>query len=277
MPVKYRKSEIIEIAQNICDQLENGNEDKFFESLETVLVQKIPFGTLYPLAEVIGKRGLEKPELYFNILDKFFKKELDYGYKKGIINTSRMKMSEEEVQKSRVYGWRAGIVGTAFNEMSHKYYKEVVKRTRKYIIESAHWSSSDTFADKTFNKMFEERFEWILNILKCWAVDENKWLRNTAAFAIHAPTEKNILADDEFKKALEVLVLVIHDHDLNVKKKVAWTLKVTSKYRMEETFEFMKKWAKSDDKNAKWIIKKGMINLDLKKQDEILKLMDTSY
>lgn len=274
MPVKYKKSEIIEIAQNICDQLEKGNEDNFFEILEKVLIQKIPFGTLPPLAEVIGRRGLEKPELYFDILDKFFKKELGYGYRKGIINTSRLKMSEEEVQKSRVYGWRAGIVGMAFNEMSHKYYEEVVKRTREYIIESSHWSSSDTFADKTFNKMFEERFEWILNVLKGWAVDENKWLRNTAAFAIHAPTEKKILDREEFIRVLEVLDLVMQDQDLNVKKKAAWTLKVTSKYQERETFDFIKKWVKSDDKNTKWIIRRGMVKLDQKKQDEILKLMD---
>lgn len=273
MPLKYKKSEIIKIAHDICDQLENGNEDKFFEILGTILAQKIPVGTFYPLAEIIGKRGLEKPELYFDVLDKFFKKELDYGYKKGVINTSRMKMSEEEVQKSRVYGWRAVIVGTAFNEMSHEYYEEVVKRTREYIIESAHWSSSDTFADKTFNKIFEEHFEWILKVLKTWALDENKWLRNAAAFAIHAPTERNILNEDEFKKSLEVLDIVIHDKDKNVKKKAAWTLKVTSKYYSEETFDFIKKWAISDDKNTKWIIKNGIKNLDEEKKNEILNLI----
>lgn len=273
MPLKYKKAEIIRIAQDMCDQLENGNEEEFFESLGAILAQKIPFGTLHPLGEVIGKRGLEKPGLYFETLDKFFKKELDYGYKKGIINTSRMKMSEEEVQKSRVHGWRAGIVGFAFNEMSHEYYEEVVKRTHEYIIESAHWSSSDTFADKTFNKMFEERFEWILKVLKTWALDENKWLRNTAAFAIHAPAERNILNEDEFKKSLEVLDIVMHDEDKNVKKKAAWTLKVTSKYYSEETFVFIKKWASLDDKNTKWIIKNGIKNLDEEKKNEIFNLI----
>lgn len=58
------------------------------------------------------------PELYFDVLDKVFRKNLDYGYKKGLYNTAKMRMSEKEIQKSRVWGWRAGIVGLAFNEMS---------------------------------------------------------------------------------------------------------------------------------------------------------------
>jgi hypothetical protein len=41
--------------------------------------------------------------------------------------------------------------------------------------------------------MFEERFRWIITVLKDWAQDENRWIRNTAAFSIHAPVENKIL------------------------------------------------------------------------------------
>jgi len=154
----YKKSEILEIAGKACDLLEDRQEEKFFEQIEVLLCAKIPFGKLHPLGEYLGKRGLQNSELYFDVLDKFFKKELNYGYQKDIYNTKKMRMSGEEVQKSRVWGWRAGIVGLAFNEMSQFYPEEVVERTREYIILSSHWSSSDTFADETFNRMFEERF-----------------------------------------------------------------------------------------------------------------------
>ncbi len=40
--------------------------------------------------------------------------------------------------------------------------------------------------------MFKERFRYILNVLKDWATDENDWIRNAAAFAVHAGREKNI-------------------------------------------------------------------------------------
>lgn len=66
-----------------------------------------------------------------------------------------MKMSEEEIQKSHIYGCRAGVIGIAFNEMSYKYYHEVVKRIKEYIIENAHWSSIHKFVDKTFNRLFK--------------------------------------------------------------------------------------------------------------------------
>lgn len=113
--------------------LRKGMEEEFFTELEKLLAAKIPFGRLRPMGKYIGMRGLEKPELYFDILDKFFHMALDYGYSQGLYNITKLRMSEEEVQKSRVWGWRAGIVGLAFNQMSHVNPELVVERTRKCI------------------------------------------------------------------------------------------------------------------------------------------------
>ena len=271
-----RKSVMMKLAGNICDLLEQGNEAEFFELLGRVLQEKIPFGSLKPLGEIIGKRGLEKPGLYFDILDKFHRKSIDYGYRKGIIDSKKMRMSEEEVQKSRVYGWRAGIIGIAFNEMSHKHHREVTERTREYIVENAHWSSSDTYADKAFNRMFQERFDWTLGVLKEWAKDDNRWVRNAAGFAIHAPVEQKILTPQQFRKALKVLDLLMQDQDLNVKKKVSWALRVVSKYYPKETYVFLKKWSRVDNENTRWIIKNGAKMLEKENQEELLRQLDNS-
>lgn len=93
-----RKKEILEIAEHACDILEKGYEKKFFNEIEPFLIAKIPFGKLHALGEYLGKRGLKKPELYFDVLDKFFRKDLEYGYRNGIYNTKKMRMSEEEVK-----------------------------------------------------------------------------------------------------------------------------------------------------------------------------------
>jgi len=275
MSTKSKKSEIITLAQNACDLLEQGKEKDFFDALEKIILQQSSASSLHPLGEEIGKRGLKKPELYFDILDKFFKKDINYAYRPDFYNTEKVRMSNEEIQKACVWGWRAVIVGIAFNQMSHKYYHEVVKRTREYIITSSHWASSDTFADKTFNTMFKERFDWILEMLKKWARDDNKWIRNAAGFAVHAPVERKILDAQQFQKALGILDLLMQDKDMNVKKKVAWALRVVSsrvyKGYPEETFEFLKKWASVDDKNTRWIIKNGMKFLEKEKQEIILK------
>lgn len=266
------KKEILEIATECCDLLEKNRENEFFNKLECILIQKIPFGKLHPLGEYIGERGLKNPELYFPILDKFFKKEINYGYHEGIYDTSRIRMSEEEIQKSRVWGWRAGIVGLAFNKMSHEFPEEVVQKTYEYIILSSHWSSSDTFADKTFNLMFEERFEWILKILKMWIVDENKWIRNTATFTLHAPVERNLLNQSQYLQILEVMDIAMEDEDKNVKKKAAWALKVMGKYYPTETYNYLLKWAKTNNKTARWIVKNSLKFLGEKQKNSILKL-----
>lgn len=268
---KIGKKEIMTRTERACGFLENGQEDLFFNEIEVLLVSKIPFGKLKPMGEYLGERGLEKPELYFNVLDKFFRKDLNYGYSNGIYNTAKMRMSNEEVQKSRVWGWRAGIVGLAFNEMSHDYPEEVVERTHEYIIINSHWSSSDTFADKTFNQMFEERFQYIKDVLKSWAVDENDWIRNTAAFAVHAPVERKILNEEQFIELLEVLDLVMEDSAKNVQKKAAWALRVVSKYYPNETYEFLDKWAENNDKATKWIIKNSLKFLGDDKRDYLSK------
>jgi len=94
----FRKKEMLEIGEYTCALLEEGHEEKFFKEIEFLLIAKIPFGKLHPLGEYIGKRGLEKPKLYFDVLDKFFRKDLEYGYRNGIYNTKKMRMSEEEVK-----------------------------------------------------------------------------------------------------------------------------------------------------------------------------------
>ncbi len=270
-PETFRKKEIIEITKNACDLLEMGLEDKFFDEIETLLISKIPFGKLKPMGEYLGKRGLEMPELYFDVLDKFFRKNLDYGYKKGLYNTAKMRMSEKEIQKSRVWGWRAGIVGLAFNEMSHDHPEEVVEKTRDYILLSSHWSSSDTFADKTFNRMFQERFSYITSVLKEWARDENDWIRNAAAFAVHAPVENKIINKTQFIELLVVLDMVMDDPAKNVQKKVAWALKVVSKYYPDETYDFLEKWVKNNNKSTKWIIKNSLKYLNETRRNALLK------
>ncbi|OPX59908.1 MAG: DNA alkylation repair enzyme [Methanobacterium sp. PtaB.Bin024] len=269
-PKTFRKKEILQITEHACDLLEEGKEGEFFDELEVLLSSKIPFGKLKPMGEYLGKRGLEKPDIYFGVLDNFFKKDLDYGYREGIYNTAKMRMSEEEVQKSRVWGWRAGIVGLALNEMSHDHPEEVVAKTREYILLSSHWSSSDTFADKTFNLLFKERFAYIVGVLKSWAVDENDWIRNAAAFAVHAPVERKIINKEQFQELLGVIDLVMEDPAKNVQKKTAWALKVVSKYYPDETYYFLEKWADNDDKNTKWIIKNSLKYLEEERRIELL-------
>lgn len=268
-----KKSEVKILAHQLCDLIEDGKIDEFFEKLGSLLQQKIPFGNLHPLGEILGKRGIKQPQIYFDVLETFFTKDLNFGYKTGIINSKKMKMSEEEIQKSRVYGWRAGIIAIAFNEMSSKYSEEIVEKTKQYILDSAHWSSSDTFADKVFNNIFVERFEWIISVLKTWAKDENIWLRNTAGFAIHAPFERKLLDISHLDKALSVLNLLMQDPDRNVKKKVGWTLRILCKPFPEVINDFLIKWAQIKDKNTYWIIKNGMKKLDTADQDSIKKMM----
>jgi 3-methyladenine DNA glycosylase AlkC len=275
-PETFRKKEIIEITKNACNFLEEGREDLFFDQIEILLVSKIPFGKLKPLGEYLGKRGLQNPELYFDVLDNFFKKNIDYGYRPGLYNTAKMKMSDEEVQKSRVWGWRAGIVGLAFNEMSREHPEKVVDKTREYILLSSHWSSSDTFADKTFNCLFKERFPYIIGVLKSWVVDENDWIRNAATFSVHAPVENKIITPEQFIELLGVLDLVMEDSAKNVQKKAAWALKVISKYYPDETYYFLEKWVNTDNKDTKWIIKNSLKYLDEKRRIELLEKMGTN-
>lgn len=157
--------------------------------------------------------------------------------------------------------------------MSHSYPEEVIKRTKEYISFSSHWSSSDIFADKTFNRMFEERYHWILNILMDWAKDENIWIRNAAAFAIHAPVEKKILNKNQFLEGLQLLDVVMEDPAKNVQKKTAWALRVVGKYYPEETYKFLEKWAKKGNNNTMWIIKNSVKFLDKKRMNNMLKLL----
>lgn len=267
---RYKKSEITQISHEICDILEAGKPDEFFHCLAGVLKQRVEFGSLQPLGQILGLRGRKKPELYFDILDKFYKKDFDFDYESGLYDLARLKMSEAEVQKSRVLGWRAGIIGLAFDEISTEHPELVLARTKEYVLLGNHWSCADTFADKAFNRLYVEKFAWTLTQMKAWAQSPEKWLRNTAAFSTHAPVERKLVNESQTCQLLELLALLMQDSDTNVKQKVGWALRVISKYFPDPVYEFLLDWAPINDKNTKWMVKNGSKFLSAERKEYLL-------
>jgi len=66
----------------------------------------------------------------------------------------------------------------------------------------------------------------------------------------------------------------MREQEQNVKKAVGWALREISKKDKESVFNFLKKWAKEDNKDTKWIIKDGMKKLEQTEQTELKKLLE---
>jgi 3-methyladenine DNA glycosylase AlkC len=270
---RMNKEYFVKLAEEACNRLESGEESHFFKILEHVLIQKIPPNKMIPFAEIVGKRGLKNPGLYFGIIDILFNKSVDYGYRADLYDPQKSRTSEEEAKKSRVYGYRAGMIGAVFNEMSMGKHEEVVKKTKQYIIGYDHLNSSNKFAERTFHNMFVEKFSWIMGVLKEWAKDENKWIRSAAVCALHSSIGKKILNENQFKEALEIVDLVMLDNSKEVKKKAGLALRASAKHFPDETYEFVRKWSGNKNKNSVWIIKNALRYLPDHKKDELLKMI----
>ena len=65
--------------------------------------------------------------------------------------------------------------------------------------------------------------------------------------------------------------MVMDDPAKNVQKKVAWALKVVSKYYPDETYDFLEKWVKNNNKSTKWIIKNSLKYLGETRRNDLLK------
>jgi len=63
------------------------------------------------------------------------------------------------------------------------------------------------------------------------------------------------------------------EEDKDVKKAIGWALREVTKKDPKSVFEFLKNWAKVDDKNTKWIIKEGMKKLARKEQEKLESLL----
>lgn len=266
---RYKKKEIIAKTEDLCDLLESGCEKEFFEQLGKLLKERVVFGTLHPVGVVFGERGLKQPKLYFKMLDHFFKKDHSFDFRKEQINTEKLKMGMDEIRKAKVLGWRAALIGLAFNQMSIQYPEKVVTKTREYLVFGNHWSCADTFADKTFNSLFKNNFDYLFNVLKEWMQDENKWLRNTAAFSIHAPVKRKLISKEQTIHLFSLFDFIMTDEDENVKRKVAWSLREISKVYPQEVFVYLQKWAENNNKTSRWIIKSAAKLMDANMQYQL--------
>jgi len=104
-----------------------------------------------------------------------------------------------------------------------------------------------------------------------WLKSRKKWIRRLAVATIppYIRAKKT-----EAKNCLEFLDKTMLEEDKDVKKAIGWALREITKKDEQAVYEFLKKWAKVNNKNTKWIIREGMKKLSPQKQSE-LKSYDT--
>jgi len=94
----------------------------------------------------------------------------------------------------------------------------------------------------------------IFQLLKKWASSKNKWIRRLAMATI-APYIR--VKPNEAKLCLEVVEKLMQEDDKDVRKAIAWALREVSKKDPKAAYEFLQRYASSEDANTRWIGREG--------------------
>jgi 3-methyladenine DNA glycosylase AlkD len=159
--------------------------------------------------------------------------------------------------------WKEGkrderlIVISALDKVSKKDYENSKQFVLNILKDISDWEICDQLALRVIVNLAVQNQKETFSLMHEWIKSKNKWIRRLAVATIppYIRAEKT-----ESKISLEILNKVMKEEDKDVKKAIGWALREVTKKDPKSVFEFLKNWAKVDDKNTKCIIKDGMKN-----------------
>lgn len=203
------------------------------------------FGTSLPVLRIIsneiGKFGKKNPEKVLPLLRQLWQ------------NGSR----EERI-----------IVAKVLEKSGGADYRASLALISSFLSDISDWEACDQLACFGMKPLVSAHPEEVLPLCERWVRDKNKWIRRFGVVSLVSLVRKQVQG-----KALGIIGLLMEEEDQDVKKAVAWILREATKGEPEMVYGFLKKWAKRDDKNTRWIIKDGMKKLSREKQDEIIAVL----
>ncbi len=213
-------------------------------------------------SEKTKKLGITKTPLLNSIgeeLGKLLKKE-DWKFEKLKELWKRGKREEKLIVIS--------VLGKLTKDK--KEHRAIRQFVLNIINDISDWEICDQLALRVIVNLARQNQKEVFLIMEKWIVSENKWIRRLAVATI--PPFIRRMPNDS-KRLLALLERVMREKEKDVKKAVGWALREISKKDSKGVYEFLKKWAKVNDKNTKWIIKDGMKKLTKENQDALKSLL----
>ena len=266
MAVKYSTKEISNFAKRAITSLDDGDDTEFFKITEEVLCSKLPFRYLYIYSSELGIWGLENFVKYFQLLDKLFYKDLNYGYRPEFFRNSNFWTLDKI--RAMILGARISVIATGLGVISEKYPKKSLKIVKKYLIDGDGWYICDGMSI-ALGYLLRHHFEFTFDNLKQWSKADNNWLRRAAVVAL-----RELMKDrryyEQLQKSLVIFDSLMKDNDRMVKLGVAWMLRELTKNYKKEVLELISRWKNVDNKNTKWIINHGITKLSKEEKISLL-------
>jgi 3-methyladenine DNA glycosylase AlkD len=247
--VVFMRKDKKEIAKFIYDELKKGDIKSIISLISKELEE-----------EKTGKLQITKTPLLNSIgqeLGKLLIKE-DWKFER------LMEMWKEGKRDERL------IVISALDKVSKKDYENSKQFVLNVLEDISDWKICDQLALRVIVNLAVQNQKETFSLMHEWIKSKNKWIRRLAVTTIppYIRAEKT-----ESKVCLELLDEAMKEEDKDVKKAIGWALREVTKKNPKSVFEFLKNWAKVDDKNTKWIIKEGMKKLVRKEQEKLESLL----
>jgi hypothetical protein len=181
----------------------SGETSRAMALLSPILAQRVKFPLLGEIGKRIGERPLESTNAFL-----------------------------PHIAATRTEGgWP--IIGMALNAQLERDLAGAMERCRGYTIEGDVWYCADILGERVPGPGLLMDFKPVLNILKSWREDENRWVRRTVGIATHywAKRAKGDLDRvEQVKQMLNLLEPLFTEREINAVKGIAWGLKTIGRY-----------------------------------------------
>jgi 3-methyladenine DNA glycosylase AlkD len=192
-----------ELGAAISLMIANGRSAEGQAMLAPNLVQRVPFRLLDRIGARIGNGPLPETN---DFLDK--------------------------VAREKALGaWP--LIGSALAAQLGRDLQGALQLCRAFIVSADVWYAADTLAERVSGAALVADFNRALAVLADWRKDSNRWVRKSAAVAIHLWTKRSRGESRHLPKVRRLLVFLapmFFEQDLDAAKGIGWALKTLGRY-----------------------------------------------
>ncbi|MDP7282742.1 MAG: DNA alkylation repair protein [Candidatus Undinarchaeales archaeon] len=158
--------------------------------------------------------------------------------------------------------------------LSKKYPEQCFEFIQDRLHHIGDWELCDRLACMSMKQLIKNDYEKYKKLIPIWIQSENLWVRRFGTVCLVTISH---LKHPDTTYILKSLDRVMDDSEYYVKKSVGWVLReVTKYYDPDIAYRFMRKYAKSDNKDTKWIVRDGSEKLDAKLREKILGILKSN-
>ena len=238
MNIKWARS----TAEKLVEAVESDNKELFWDVLNPVLDSKVPFPYLDEMGKILGTKGKQDHQRYFDEFDEIIEANKMGGYV---------------------------IVGQALAQLLETQLKPSIYKAKEAVIKGKTWYVCDIIGERVFGQALVDHFEPAFRVIQKMTSTQEQEVKRSIGVGVHFFAKRRPKDVDRMKHLLSMLTVMVEDKRVFVVKGVGWGLKTIGRHQPKLIEDYVQNVLKTKNV-SKLMLRKATKYLDDETKQKLL-------